>query len=29
MAMLQVALNPLLRVAGGEEHFAFNSTLVQ
>ena len=29
MAVLQVALNPLLRVAGGEEHFAFNSTLVQ
>jgi len=27
MAMLQVALNPLLRVAGGEEHFAFNSTV--
>ena len=23
MAMLQVAINPLLRVAGGEEHFAF------
>ncbi len=29
MAVLQVALNPLLRVAGGEEHFAFNSALVQ
>ena len=29
MAMLQVALNPLLRVAGGEEHFAFNLVLVQ
>ena len=29
MAVLQVAVNPLLRVAGGEEHFAFNSTLVQ
>ena len=27
MAMLQVAINPLLRVAGGEEHFAFNSVL--
>ena len=27
--MLQVALNPLLRVAGGEEHFAFNLVLVQ
>ena len=25
MAVLQVAINPLLRVAGGEEHFAFNS----
>lgn len=25
MAMLQVVLNPLLRIAGGEEHFAFNS----
>jgi fucose permease len=24
MAALQVAINPLLRVAGGEEHFAFN-----
>lgn len=29
MAMLQVAINPLLRVAGGEEHFAFNSVLAQ
>jgi len=29
MAMLQVAINPLLRVAGGEEHFAFNSALAQ
>ena len=29
MAALQVALLPLLRVAGGEEHFAFNSALVQ
>src|SRR5207245_6266977 len=29
MAMLQVAVNPLLRVAGGEEHYAFNSTLAQ
>lgn len=29
MALLQVAINPLLRVAGGEEHFAFNSTLGQ
>jgi len=25
MATLQVVINPLLRVAGGEEHFAFNS----
>lgn len=25
MAMLQVAINPLLRVVGGEEHFAFYS----
>jgi fucose permease len=24
-----VAINPLLRVAGGEEHYAFNSTLAQ
>ena len=29
MAMLQVALNPLMRVAGGEEHFAFNLVVVQ
>jgi MFS transporter, FHS family, L-fucose permease len=29
MAMLQVAINPLLRVAGGEEHFAFFSALAQ
>jgi FHS family L-fucose permease-like MFS transporter len=29
MAMLQVAINPLLRVAGGEEHYAFNSTFAQ
>ncbi len=29
ITMLQVALNPLLRVAGGEEHFAFNLVLVQ
>lgn len=29
MALLQVAINPLLRVAGGEEHFAFNSVLAQ
>ena len=29
MALLQVALFPLLRVAGGEEHFAFNSVIVQ
>lgn len=27
MAMLQVVINPLLRYAGGEEHFAFNSVL--
>src|SRR5260370_35923882 len=27
MAVLQVAINPLLRVAGGEEHYAFYSTL--
>jgi fucose permease len=27
MAMLQVAINPLLRQAGGEEHFAFNSAM--
>ena len=29
MALLQVAIFPLLRVAGGEEHFAFNSVIVQ
>ncbi len=29
MAMLQVAINPLLRVAGGEEHFAFNEVVAQ
>jgi fucose permease len=29
MATLQVALNPLLRVAGGEQHFAFNGVLTQ
>jgi len=29
MAMLQVAINPLLRVAGGEEHYAFNGVLAQ
>jgi MFS transporter, FHS family, L-fucose permease len=29
MAILQVVLNPLLRVAGGEEHFAYNSALAQ
>ena len=29
MAMLQVAINPLLRVAGGEKEFAFNSVLGQ
>jgi MFS transporter, FHS family, L-fucose permease len=29
MAVLQVAINPLLRVAGGEENYAFNSTLAQ
>lgn len=28
-AALQVVINPLLRVAGGEEHYAFNSTLAQ
>src|SRR5690606_32546337 len=26
---LQVVINPLLRTAGGEEHFAFNSVLAQ
>lgn len=29
MAALQVAINPLLRVAGGEEHFALNEVLAQ
>jgi fucose permease len=29
MAALQVAINPLLRAAGGEEHYAFNSVLAQ
>jgi len=29
MAMLQVIINPLMREAGGEEHFAFNSALAQ
>ena len=29
MATLQVAINPLLRVSGGEEHYAFNSALAQ
>jgi len=29
MAMLQVVINPLLRQAGGEENFAFNSVLAQ
>ena len=29
MAALQVAINPLLRVAGGPEHFAFNSAFAQ
>jgi len=29
IAILQVAINPLLRVAGGEEHFAFNSVMAQ
>ncbi len=29
MAVLQVVINPLLRVAGGEEHFAFNSAFAQ
>ncbi len=29
MAALQVAINPLLRVAGGEQHFAFNSAFAQ
>ncbi|HEV7381670.1 MAG TPA: MFS transporter [Dyadobacter sp.] len=29
MAMLQVVINPLLRVAGGEAKFAFNSVMAQ
>ena len=29
MAILQVIINPMLRFAGGEEHFAFNSVLAQ
>jgi fucose permease len=29
MAMLQVVINPLLRHAGGEERFAFNSVMAQ
>lgn len=29
MAMLQVVINPLLRAAGGEENFAFNSVIGQ
>jgi len=29
MAILQVVINPMLRAAGGEEHFAFNSVLAQ
>lgn len=29
MAMLQVVINPLLRVSGGKEHYAFNSVLAQ
>ncbi|NPA36766.1 MAG: sugar MFS transporter [Chlorobi bacterium] len=29
MTMLQVVINPLLRVAGGEEHYAFNAVLAQ
>jgi fucose permease len=29
MAMLQVAINPLLRTIGGEKEFAFNSVLAQ
>lgn len=29
MATLQTAINPLLRTAGGEEHFAFNSAFAQ
>lgn len=29
MASLQVVINPLLRVTGGDKHFAFNSVLAQ
>ena len=29
MAMLQVVINPLLRVSGGEENYAFYSILAQ
>lgn len=29
MAVLQVVINPMLRVSGGEENFAFNSVLAQ
>jgi fucose permease len=29
MALLQVALYPLLRVVGGDEHFAFNAVIAQ
>ncbi len=29
MAMLQVVINPVLRAAGGEEHFAVNSVIAQ
>ena len=29
MAALQVVINPLLREAGGEEHYAFNATVAQ
>jgi len=29
MAILQVVINPLLRVSGGEEHYAFTSVLAQ
>ena len=29
MAVMQVAIYPLLRTAGGEEHFAFNSVIAQ
>ncbi len=29
MAILQVVINPLLRISGGEEHYAFTSVLAQ